>query len=72
MSLKKRVTSIIICCTVILGSFSLVFADSSRVVTLGANLSAEQKQTMLKYFGVNQNDAVVLEVNNQEERKCLC
>lgn len=71
MSLKKRVTSIIICCTVILGSFSLVFADSSRVVTLGANLSSEQKQTMLKYFGVNQNDAVILEVNNQEERKYL-
>ncbi|MDU7905231.1 MAG: DUF1002 domain-containing protein, partial [Peptostreptococcaceae bacterium] len=71
MSLKKRVTSIIICCTVILGSFSLVFADSSRVVTLGANLSAEQKQTMLKYFGVNKNDAVILDVNNQEERKYL-
>ncbi|MCG4471068.1 DUF1002 domain-containing protein, partial [Lawsonibacter sp. DFI.6.74] len=28
-------------------------------------------QTMLKYFGVNQNDAVILEVNNQEERKYL-
>ncbi|MDO7205056.1 hypothetical protein Q5M85_13850 [Paraclostridium bifermentans] len=48
MSLKKRVTSIIICCTVILGSFSLVFADSSRVVTLGANLSSEQKANYAK------------------------
>lgn len=71
MSFKKRVTSIIVCCSVMLGSFSLVFADSSRVVTLGANLSPEQKQTMLKYFGVNQNDAVILNVNNQEERKYL-
>lgn len=71
MSLKKRVTSIIICCTIVLGSFSLAFADSSKVVTMGANLTAEQKQTMLKYFGVSESDAVILEVNNQEERKYL-
>ncbi|EPZ56440.1 hypothetical protein H477_2686 [[Clostridium] sordellii ATCC 9714] len=55
----------------VLGSISLVFADSSKVVTLGANLTPEQKQTMLKYFGVNKNDAVILDVNNQEERKYL-
>lgn len=71
MSLKKKIISIVICSTMVLGSMSLVFADTSRVVTLGANLSQEQKQTMLKYFGVNSNDAVILEVNNQEERKYL-
>ena len=71
MSLKKKITSIVICCTMVLGSMSLVFADSSRVVTLGANLSPEQRKTMLKYFGVNENDAVILEVNNKEERKYL-
>jgi uncharacterized protein YpuA (DUF1002 family) len=71
MSLKKKITSIVICCTIVLGSVSLVFADTARVVTLGANLSPEQRQTMLKYFGVNKNDAVILEVNNQEERKYL-
>ena len=26
---------------------------------------------MLKYFGVKENEAVILEVNNQEERKYL-
>lgn len=71
MSLKKKITSIVICCTMILGSMSLVFADTARVVTLGANLSPEQRKTMLKYFGVNENDAVILEVNNKEERKYL-
>lgn len=71
MSLKKKITSIVICCTMVLGSMSLVFADSARVVTLGANLSPEQRKTMLKYFGVNENDAVILEVNNKEERKYL-
>lgn len=47
------------------------FADSARVVTLGANLSDSQKETMLDYFGVKKNEVVLLEVNNQEERKYL-
>lgn len=71
MSLKKKIISIVICSSMVLGSVSLIFADSSKVVTLGANLSPEQQQTMLKYFGVSKNDAVILQVNNQEERKYL-
>lgn len=71
MSFKKRITSIAICSTLVLGSINFAFADGTRVVTLGANLSKEQKATMLKYFGVNENEVVVLEVNNQEERKYL-
>ena len=69
--LRKRMISLAICASVVLGSMSLVFADGARVVTLGANLSSEQKATMLKYFGVNENEVVLLEVNNQEERKYL-
>ena len=71
MSLKKRIASLAICSTLVLGSINFAFADGARVVTLGANLSKEQKATMLKYFGVNENEVVVLEVNNQEERKYL-
>ena len=29
-----------------------VFADGQRVVTLGADLSDDQKQAILRYFGV--------------------
>lgn len=71
MSLKKRLASLAICGTLVLGSINFAFADGARVVTLGANLTSEQKSTMLKYFGVNENEVVVLEVNNQEERKYL-
>ena len=35
------------------------------------DLTQEQKDTMLKYFGVNKDEVVILEVNNQEERKYL-
>ena len=71
MSLKKRIASLAICSTLVLGSINLTFADGARVVTLGANLSEKQKATMIKYFGVNENEVVILEVNNQEERKYL-
>lgn len=71
MSLKKRITSLVVCATLVFGSINFVFADGTRVVTLGANLSESQKATMLEYFGVNENEVVILEVNNQEERKYL-
>ena len=71
MKLKKKISSLIICTTLVLSSISFTFADSSKVVTLGANLTAEQKQKMLDYFGVKKDEAVILEVNNQEERKYL-
>lgn len=71
MKLKKKISSLIICATLILGSINLSFADSSKVVTLGADLTDAQKEQMLNYFGVKENEAVILEVNNAEERKYL-
>ena len=71
MKLKKKITSLLLCSALFLGSINFAFADGARVVTLGANLSAQQRATMLKYFGVNENEVVIVEVNNQEERKYL-
>ena len=71
MSLRKRIASLAICGTLVLGSINFAFADGARVVTIGVNNSPEQRATILKYFGVNENEVVVLEVNNQEERKYL-
>lgn len=48
-----------------------VHADAFKVVTLGADLNGTQKEEMLKYFGVNKNEANVLEVNRDEEIKYL-
>lgn len=71
MGLKKRISALLICGAIILGNVSTTYADGANVVTLGVNLSAEQKQTVLDYFGVKENEVVILEVNNQEERKYL-
>ena len=68
---KKKFITLGLAVALSLSSLGLVFADGTRVVTLGANLTQEQKDIMLKYFGVNKNEVVILEVNNQEERKYL-
>lgn len=68
---KKKFITLSITTVLSLSSLGLVFADGTRVVTLGANLTQSQKDTMLKYFGVNKDEVVILEVNNQEERKYL-
>ena len=71
MGLKKRISALLICSSIALGSITPAYADGANVVTLGTNLSAEQKQMVLNYFGVKENEVVILEVNNQEERKYL-
>ena len=71
MVLKKKFISYIVCLSLILGNITCAFADSSKVVTIGADLSDAQKQTVLDYFGVKKDEAVILEVNNLEERKYL-
>ena len=71
MGLKKRISALLICSSIVLGSITPAYADGANVVTLGTNLSAEQKQIVLNYFGVKENEVVILEVNNQEERKYL-
>lgn len=71
MKLKKRVTSVVLAGVLIAGHINLSFADSTRVVTLGANLNEKQREVMLEFFGVNENEVLILEVNNQEERKYL-
>lgn len=71
MKLRKTLTSLMLCAVMTVSLTVSAFADSAKVVTLGANLSEQQKETMLKYFGVKKNEVVLLEVNNAEERKYL-
>lgn len=48
-----------------------VKADSFKVVTLGADLTDEQKSQMLKYFNVTENDANILTITSAEEYEAL-
>ena len=71
MKFKKKVSSLLIAATLVVGSIVPAFADGTNVVTIGVNNTAEQRAKIFKYFGVNENEVQVLEVNNKEEREYL-
>lgn len=50
---------------------NMVLADSEKVVTLGADLTSDERTSMLQYFGVTEEEVTIVEVNNQEEREYL-
>lgn len=50
---------------------NIVHADAYKVVTLGGDLTESQKSDMLKYFNVNKDEANVIQVNIDEEKKYL-
>lgn len=46
-------------------------ASAQEVVSLGANLTQQQKEEILNYFGVDEQDVQVITVTNQEMREYL-
>ena len=47
------------------------FADGEKVVTLGADLTEDQKQALLRYFGIAGQSIRTLTITNQDEREHL-
>ena len=46
-------------------------ADGAKIVTIGANLTDEQKQSMYQYFGTTADAVDTIEVTNADERKYM-
>ena len=65
------IISIILIVSMVLATVITVFADESRVLTLGADLTPEQKELILNYLNVDANSVSVIEVNNSDERQYL-
>ena len=69
---KRNMIAALLCSTcLVAGSVNPVFADATKVVTLGADLSDAQKQTMMKYFNVSADQVQILTVTNQDEHNHL-
>jgi uncharacterized protein YpuA (DUF1002 family) len=49
----------------------MVKADESKIVTLGADLSNEQRELILNYFGVNEDEVAIITVTNADEHELL-
>ena len=71
--MKKRnmIAALLCSACLVAGSVNLVFADATKVVTLGADLSDAQKHTMMKYFNVSADQVQILTVTNQDEHNHL-
>lgn len=72
--IKKAISIVLIMLLFVSNVSSLAIADAEMgknvVVSLGKNLTDEQRSSILNYFGVN-NDVEIVEVTNAEEREYL-
>ncbi len=69
MKKTKRLIPLALALVLTVSAFPLTAeADTSKVVTLGANLSEEQKASMYEYFGTSAEEVATIEVTNADER----
>ena len=71
--MKKRNLMVALLCSMCLAVSSPVpaMADGTKVVTLGADLTQDQKNTMMKYFKADSSQVQVITVTNQDEHDLL-
>ncbi|MBS5932012.1 MAG: DUF1002 domain-containing protein [Clostridiales bacterium] len=71
--MKKKLLALAMGMTLCVGAIvtTIASADSVTVVSVGADLTDEQKGKMFEYFGTQENEVAVIEVNNDEERAYL-
>ena len=74
MKKGKLIATLLCSASMVMGSMVPTvpaMADAMKVVTLGADLSDAQKNTMLKYFKVDSSQVQIIYVTNQDERDHL-
>ena len=72
---RNRLVASIICVllviSMLIGTVITAFADEVKIVTLGADLSDEQRTLILNYFNVSENEVEIVIVNNEDEHHYL-
>lgn len=62
----------VLCGLMLAGSMpTIAMADTCKIVTIGNDLTDEQKQTMMNYFNVSANQVQIIYVTNDQEQKLL-
>ena len=71
--MKKRNLMVALLCSMCLAVSTPMpaMADATKVVTLGADLTQDQKNTMMNYFKADSSQVQVITVTNQDERALL-
>ena len=57
--------------SMLVGTVITAFADEVKIVTLGADLSDDQRTLILNYFNVNEEEVEIVIVNNEDEHHYL-
>lgn len=69
---KRNIISAIVCSVCLVASNVVpAMADAVKVVTLGADLTDDQKNTMMRYFKVDSSQVQILTITNQDEKEHL-
>lgn len=71
MRKSKLLGAVLLSACLSVGSVVPAMADGMKVVTLGADLTDAQKQTMMKYFKTSADEVQILTITNQDERDHL-
>ena len=66
--LRRFFAMVLVTCLItgVLSPVTQVMADGALVLTLGADLTEEQKQGILDFFNVKEADALVITVTNAD------
>lgn len=72
---KRKFITALLCSVCMLASNAVsavpVMADAMKVVTLGADLTEDQMNTMLRYFKTDSSQAQIMYITNADERERL-
>ena len=77
---RRRILSCILAMMLVLAHFAglsaygdaVVIPEERRIVlTMGADLSEEQRAYILQYFGIADREVTTIVITNQDERDCL-
>ena len=70
---KSRFLALILMAAMLLTQIGVIpaAADSVKVVTLGADLSEDQKASIMQFFGVTPNEVQIIYITNEDERAQL-
>lgn len=63
--------AILLIASMLVGTVVTAFADEVKIVTLGEDLSDEQRSLILNYFNVNEEEVEIVIVNNEDEHHYL-
>lgn len=71
--MKKKIIAGVLAVTMLTANIPMItaFADAMPIVTVGADLSAEQREKVMDFFNVDESTVEVIEIDNTQERKYL-